>query len=192
MADSTKKTPDKAPVAAETPRAQPLETFYLDAVLASGQSESVGGLSSGGGGESRSPVQVGAPLSLGKRLVPFALKFASDVGGGGSWIIWLPGSTLLVVDGRPVELAPAADAVGSPYPAGWYRLACITTTPASLYLNLHVDDDTGAVRASFNTSRDTAATGESVWSVLIAQITTRQIVQCVSSALVLRINVYYV
>lgn len=122
---------------------------------------------------------------------PYEIRFASDLGEGGEWIIWLPSGRILIVDDAPVDATEDLDDAGTPYPAGWYVLDCVTTTPAAVWLNIHVDDTTGDMEAVFATSVDTAEEGERVWPVQIANITASEIVQLVSSVIIARVTCYY-
>ncbi len=66
---------------------------------------------------------------------PFSVQWAQSVGDSGSWIIWLPGSSLVMWGKDALDITEDLDAA-SGYPSGWYELPS-SKLPASggtLYL----------------------------------------------------------
>lgn len=77
---------------------------------------------------------------------PFTVKWAASVDGG-SWIIWLPSSDLVISDAGSID--PTKDLVeaGGDYPKGWYKLdgsALSKDTGGELWLNISWGDTTSA------------------------------------------------
>lgn len=84
--------------------------------------------------------------------LPFAVQWAqSAASGDGSWIIWLPGSALVVTPDGDVNPASALTAVGGEYPAGWYLLTDAMLSRqngGTLYLNVTLGSTPAAAFAS--------------------------------------------
>jgi len=93
---------------------------------------SAGGRRKGGGS---------APVADSGFAAPFSVRWARSAdGGAGAWIIWIPSSSVLVVDGEPVDLTSDLTDAGDPYPEGWYLLDDMPAAGGSLYLNVTPGD----------------------------------------------------
>ena len=73
-------------------------------------------------------------------VAPFTVQWAQSANDGdGSWIIWLPGSRLVMVGNNPLDPSSELDDVGGEYPEGWYILDDDMLDPddgGTLYLNI--------------------------------------------------------
>jgi len=122
---------------------------------------------------------------------PFTVQWAASANSGsGSFIIWLPSASLLIVDGKPVDLTEDLTAVGGSYPAGWYETP-LSSSGGSLYLNVTPGnpESTGEEDATAEFSTSESQTEGDV-SILIATAAKDALTgavtvkQSVSSALV--------
>jgi len=94
-----------------------------------------------GRGESGSVRGAGAGLTFEDGFAPpFTVQWAQSAANGeGSWIIWLPGSRLVMAGNNPLDPSAELDDVGGDYPEGWYILDDETLDRAeggTLYLNI--------------------------------------------------------
>lgn len=115
---------------------------------------------------------------------PFTVQWAESVG---SWIIWLPTDSSLVVNGESVDILSDLEEAGGDYPSGWYVIDCLDSeSGGSLFLNVHVpkpkdedesegddavrdeDEEAADVTASFSAEPDEAEDDEIVYPILIA------------------------
>jgi len=119
---------------------------------------------------------------------PFEVRFAASIDDGeGAWIIWLPSSKCLIVDGEAVDLADELEGAGDPYPAGWYVLEDVPSSGGSVYLNVTPGDDSEGATAVFSTSASQTAGDIPILVAVVAKDSTTggvTITQTVSSALV--------
>lgn len=122
---------------------------------------------------------------------PFTVQWAASANSGsGSFIIWLPSASLLIVDGKPVDLTEDLTAVGGSYPSGWYETP-LSSSGGSLYLNVTPGnpESTGEEDATAEFSTSESQTEGDV-SILIATAAKDALTgavtvkQSVSSALV--------
>lgn len=96
---------------------------------------------------------------------PFSVQWAQSVGDSGSWIIWLPGSSLVMWGKDALDITEDLDAA-SGYPSGWYELPS-SKLPASggtLYLLItppQKEEESGSASESASTSASEGSeTGE--------------------------------
>ena len=88
-------------------------------------------------GLSRRSAFSGGAIHVGAFPHPYAVQWAASAdSGSGSFVIWLPSSSVLVVDGQPVDLTSDLTDAGDPYPSGWYLLEDMPASGGSLYLNV--------------------------------------------------------
>lgn len=126
---------------------------------------------------------------------PFAVQWAQSAdNGGGSWIIWLPGSRLVMVGNNPVYPSAELEAVGGDYPAGWYILTdsmLDRDEGGTLYLNIAFPS--GSYSATFFSSATAPSasdgTADQYINVRICDATVeesgeRKVKQYVTSAIV--------
>ena len=157
-------------------------------VLGPGAVRALDGLLNGQGKVSRR--QGAAPaLALDPEYAsPFTVQWAQSAdNAGGSWIIWLPGSALVVTPDGDVNPAAALTAVGGEYPAGWYLLTDAMLSRqngGTLYLNVTLGSSPSAAFASSASS----ASNTFAVSVCTASVDSttgeRDVRQFVTSALV--------
>ena len=71
-------------------------------------------------------------------LHPYLVKWEQSANdGNGSWIIWLPGEGILSINGKAHDPSKDLEAVGEPYPEGWYLLDVLDAeSGGTLYLNI--------------------------------------------------------
>lgn len=142
-----------------------------------------------GRGESGSVRGSAVPLVLEDEFaLPFAVQWAQSAdGGSGSWIIWLPGSALVVTPDGDVNPAASLTAVGGDYPAGWYILTDAMLDRddgGTLYLNVTLGSSpTAAFASSASSASNTFAISICTASV-DSSTEERSVRQFVSSALV--------
>lgn len=88
-------------------------------------------------GISRRSAFSGGAIHVGAFPHPYAVQWAASAdSGSGSFVIWLPSSSVLVVDGQSVDLTSDLTDAGDPYPSGWYLLEDMPSSGGSLYLNV--------------------------------------------------------
>lgn len=162
-----------------------------------------------GRGESGSVHGVAPGLSFEDDFAhPFTVHWAESAGDSGAWVIWLPSDSCLLVDGEAVDILGELEDAGGDYPSGWYKLDCLdSTSGGDLYLNVHIpkkdeeeDESEGdgdgegseggegeepEVTASFGSEPDEAEDGETVYPILIAKCSGRQVKSSVISAVVI-------
>lgn len=126
---------------------------------------------------------------------PFTVQWAQSAASGqGSWIIWLPGSRLVMVGNNPINPAAELEAVGGDYPAGWYILTdsmLDRDEGGTLYLNIAFPS--GSYSATFFSSATAPSasdgTADQYINVRICDATVegsgeRKVKQYVTSAIV--------
>lgn len=67
---------------------------------------------------------------------PYRVRWAQSANGGaGAWIVWLP-ADCLKIGGMDFDPAKNLDAVGDPYPDGWYVLADIPSSGGDVVMSV--------------------------------------------------------
>lgn len=77
---------------------------------------------------------------------PFTVQWAASVDGG-SWIIWLPSSDLVISDGGAIDPTENLQEAGYDYPKGWYKIdgsALSKETGGELWINISWGDKKSA------------------------------------------------
>ena len=88
---------------------------------------------------------------------PFTVRWAQSVGEEGSWIIWLPSASLLMVGGAAVDVREGLEAAGGDYPEGWYMLDALPESGGTLVLTVSQSTDaTQTKTAKFKSAADLA------------------------------------
>ena len=144
-------------------------------------------------GISRRSAFSGAPLHIGEFPDPYTVRWAASAdSGSGSFIIWLPSASVLIVFGQTVDLTNALSAAGDPYPSGWYLLENMPSSGGSLYLNVTPppasSDSASLASAVFSTEASQVEGDIPILIATISKDSTTGIVtvkQNVTSALVL-------
>lgn len=102
---------------------------------------------------------------------PFTVQWAASVDGG-SWIIWLPSSDLVISDAGAIDPTEDLEDAGGDYPKGWYKLkgsALSKETGGELWLNISWGDEKSA---RFTGSKEVGA--EKSLAVPICKATVKQ------------------
>lgn len=103
-----------------------------------------------------------ASVSIGAFPYAYTVQWAQSVAEG-SWLIWIPDTSVLTVNGDPVEIDFGdGGAAGAPYPDGWYTLDI--EDGDDLYLNITTAE--GELTAAFGSE----PTAGSVASIKIAHV----------------------
>ncbi len=133
---------------------------------------------------------------------PFEVRFASGDGAdeSGKWIIWLPSDSMLIVNGKPVDLTAELEEAGEPYPEGWYILDFLSEGGGDVFLNVNVpakDEDEGEVSegggeederevsAAFASTAGQPEEGFVIYPIKIAECSPGGVKSTVGSAVVL-------
>lgn len=100
---------------------------------------------------------------------PFAVTWAQSVDSGtGAWVIWLPGSSLVIYDGTALDITTALNAAGGDYPAGWYKLASTVLPDSGGTLYLLITLPNGTTPASAALSASAGSSGQITIPVCVA------------------------
>ena len=104
-------------------------------VLSPSAARAVKSLLRGNGEVERRTTNTASVVAESDFAAPFTVQWAQSVGNSGSWIIWLPGSSLVMWGGTALDVTEDLSAAGDPYPSGWYSLAdVLPATGGTLYL----------------------------------------------------------
>ena len=122
---------------------------------------------------------------------PFTVRWsASEDSGSGAWVIWLPNATqLLVYDGSAVTITGITAA--TELPAGWYTIDALQASSTAVYLVVTVVETTGVASAELSNTTGQATSGEKVYNLLVATMSTdsttgaKRVKQFIDSAVVL-------
>ena len=119
--------------------------------------------------ESRRIATSSAAIDTDAFALPFAVRWSASTGDNGAWIVWLPSlSDLVTYSGAALSIGGVA-AAGGDLPAGWYT---VEDAQEAIYLVITVDDESGAASADLSAEPGTAATGETVYNLLVATMST--------------------
>jgi len=142
----------------------------------------------GSGEVSRRPGATAALAFDSEYVAPFTVQWAQSADSGGAWIIWLPGSDLVVRKDETLDPTSELSDVGGDYPDGWYVLTGSMLNRSSggtLYLILEFGEEPSA---TFDAEADE---DESKLSIPICEASVdsetgeRKVRQLVTSAIVL-------
>lgn len=102
----------------------------------------------GGSSVGSVPGSVGEPIDVKSFASPYEVQWAQSLANGsGTWIIWLPSSDLVNVNGEDYDPSATLTAAGGDYAAGWYQLSSSQLnrqTGGKLYLNIVKSESAGA------------------------------------------------
>lgn len=120
---------------------------------------------------------------------PYTVQWAqSENSDAGAWLIWLPGSSLLMWDDSALDIITPLTAATN-YPSGWYTIADTILPATGGTLHLHVTPPNGTTPASAAWSGASGSTGIIDIPVCNAtrDATTGEVLvkPCVDSALIL-------
>lgn len=113
----------------------------------------------------------GVPLDPDKFPPPFTVRWsASADSGAGAWVIWLPDVAQLVML-KDAHLTPTGVTAEQALPTGWYTIDDATASSTEVYLNVTIPE-TGTPSAEISTTQGQSTTGETVMSILVAEVET--------------------
>lgn len=136
--------------------------------LSEGAVRKLAGLVRGGMESTRRGASSPSAVSFDGYALPFAVRWAASEGQSGAWVVWLPTlANLVSYAGAACTLSGVAAATS--LPAGWYTVEDAAT---AVYLVITVADSTGAASAELSATPGTAATGETVYNLLVAAMAT--------------------
>lgn len=111
-----------------------------------------------GSSSSSTPTFSPATISPDDFASPFAVQWAQSVDTSGAWIIWLPGTSLLMWDDSALDIITPLTAATN-YPSGWYKIADTILPATGGTLHLHVTPPNGTTPASAAWSGASGSTG---------------------------------
>lgn len=115
-----------------------------------------------------------SPVSVDDYPPPFTVRWSSSETSGGTWLIWLPDrSKLVVYDGTYINTISGVTAAQN-FPSGYYTVNALRASSTNVYLNVTVTESTGAATAALADSPASASSGEKVYSILVATMATDQ------------------
>lgn len=117
---------------------------------------------------------------------PFTVQWAASVDGG-SWIIWLPSSDLVIFDGEAIDPTKDLQEAGGDYPRGWYKLdglALSKETGGELWLIISFGDTKSARFAGSKESDAENSLAVPICRATVSDTGARWVRQIVTSAIV--------
>lgn len=115
-----------------------------------------------------------SPVSVDDYPPPFTVRWSSSETSGGTWLIWLPDrSKLVVYDGTYINTISGVTAAQN-FSSGYYTVNALQASSTNVYLNVTVTESTGAATAALADSPASASSGEKVYSILVATMATDQ------------------
>ena len=121
---------------------------------------------------STSPGYAPAAVSLDAFPAPFTVRWSqSEDNGSGAWVIWLP-DIAKVVAFASTYITPSGVAAASELPAGWYTMSEVDANATAVYCAVTVTTSTGAATATITGTPATASTGQEVYNILVATMST--------------------
>ena len=122
------------------------------------------------GGSSFGP----ASICVDRYPPPFTVRWNADEGSSGSWMIWLPDRSKLVMFADSAISTISGVTAAQHSPSGWYTIDNASSSTTAVYLVVSVVDSTGVATAAIDTSAGTATTGTTVYNVLVATLSVDQ------------------
>lgn len=115
----------------------------------------------------------GVPIDPDKFPPPFTVRWSASANQGASaWIIWLPGLGNLVALGGALIPTIGGISAAQGLPGGWYTIDGLTANSTAVHLVVTVVDLTGAATAELSGTPGQATTGETVYNIKVADIST--------------------
>ena len=113
----------------------------------------------------------GVPIDPDKFPPPFTVRWsASAASGAGAWVIWLPDKAQLVML-KDEYVTPTGVTAEQALPTGWYTIDGAAASSTEVYLNITIPE-TGTASAEISTTQGQSTTGETVMSILVAEMET--------------------
>lgn len=118
------------------------------------------------------PAPSPAVIGYDQYLAPYTVRWSqAQTNGTGAWVIWLPDTSKLLMYASsyitPGSISPAAS-----LPPGFYTITDLPADATSVWLVVHVPNSGSGRYADFAASAGTAETGETVYNILVATMTT--------------------
>lgn len=118
------------------------------------------------------PAPAPAVIGYDQYLAPYTVRWSqSQESGTGAWVIWLPDTSKLLMYASsyitPGSISPAAS-----LPPGFYTITDLPADATSVWLVVHIPDQGSGRFADFAASPGTAETGETIYNILVATMTT--------------------
>lgn len=107
-------------------------------------------------------------------LHPFEVKWSPIANqGAGAWVIWLPDVAQLVML-KDEYITPTGVTAEQALPTGWYTIDDATASSTEVYLNITIPEMPifGTASAEISTTQGQSTTGETVMSILVAEMET--------------------
>lgn len=112
-----------------------------------------------------------SPVNIDDYPPPFTVRWsASAASGAGAWVIWLPDKAQLVMP-KDAYITPTGVTAEQALPGGWYTIDDATASSTEVYLNITIPE-TGTASAEISTAQGQSTTGETVHSILVAEMET--------------------
>lgn len=122
-------------------------------------------------GNTGAAAATGVPIDPDKFPPPFTVRWsASANSGAGAWVIWLPDVAQLVML-KDAYLTPTGATAEQALPGGWYTIDDAAASSTEVYLNITIPE-TGTPSAEISTTQGQSTTGETVMSILVAEMET--------------------
>lgn len=113
----------------------------------------------------------GLPIDPDKFPPPFTVRWsASAASSAGAWVIWLPDKAQLVML-KDEYITPTGVTAEQALSEGWYTIDDATASSTEVYLNITIPE-TGTASAEISTTQGQSTTGETVMSILVAEMET--------------------
>ena len=109
-----------------------------------------------------------ATVSPGMLPPPFTVRWSTK---SDCWVVWMPETNnLLMIDGTFVSITGISEA--PELPSGWYTVDDLVPGSDSIYLVITITDSTGSATADLSGTQGTSSSGETVYNIKIASMTT--------------------
>ena len=109
-----------------------------------------------------------ASVSPGMLPPPFTVRWSTK---SDCWVVWMPETNnLLMIDGTFVSITGISEA--PELPSGWYTVDDLVPGSDSIYLVITITDSTGSATADLSGTQGTSSSGETVYNIKIASMTT--------------------
>ena len=132
----------------------------------------------------------GRPIDPDMFPAPWTVRWSASANNKqGTWVIWLPDIAQLVML-KDAYITPTGVTAEQALPMGWYTIDDASASSTEVYLNITIPE-TGTASAEISTAQGQSTTGETVMSVLVAEMAVdaetgaKRVKQYVDSAVVL-------
>lgn len=109
-----------------------------------------------------------ATVSPGMLPPPFTVRWSTK---SECWVVWMPETNnLLMIDGTFISITGISAA--PELPSGWYTVDDLVPGSDSIYLVITITDSTGSATADLSGTQGTSSSGETVYNIKIASMST--------------------